>query len=140
MIQDFKRRNKSMNNESPKIKIDERTGIEYHLEGEYYISNLAIPKQEKITLNKYGRMRLKYLEEYKKSDYTIMLMNGRLNTHQKELQETAEIRIEQIIKQLKSKSDLTEDMKNTDMLYWVGAMNSIKAQAEEIVFSELIYV
>ena len=140
MIQDFKRRNKSMNNELPKIKIDERTGIEYHLEGEYYISNLAIPKQEKITLNKYGRMRLKYLKEYKKSDYTIMLMNGRLNTHLKELQETAEIRIEQIIKQLKSKSDLTEDMKNTDMLYWVSAMNSIKAQAEEIVFSELIYV
>ena len=140
MIQDFKRRNKSMNNELPKIKIDERTGIEYHLEGEYYISNLAIPKQEKITLNKYGRMRLKYLKEYKKSDYTIMLMNGRLNTHLKELQETAEIRIEQIIKQLKSKSDLTEDMKNTDMLYWVGAMNSIKAQVEEIVFSELIYV
>ncbi len=87
-----------MNNELPKIKIDERTGIEYHLEGEYYISNLAIPKQEKITLNKYGRMRLKYLKEYKKSDYTIMLMNGRLNTHLKELQETAEIRIEQIIK------------------------------------------
>lgn len=85
MIQDFKRRNKSMNNELPKIKIDERTGIEYHLEGEYYISNLAIPKQEKITLNKYGRMRLKYLKEYKKSDYTIMLMNGRLNTHLKEL-------------------------------------------------------
>lgn len=98
MIQDFKRRNKSMNNELPKIKIDEITGIEYHLEGEYYISNLAIPKQEKITLNKYGRMRLKYLKEYKKSDYTIMLMNGRLNTHLKELQETAEIRIEQIIK------------------------------------------
>lgn len=87
-----------MNNELPKIKIDERTGIEYHLEGEYYISNLAIPKQEKITLNKYGRIRLKYLKEYKKSDYTIMLMNGRLNTHLKELQETAEIRIEQIIK------------------------------------------
>ena len=98
MIQDFKRRNKSMNNELPKIKIDEITGIEYHLEGEYYISNIAIPKQEKITLNKYGRMRLKYLKEYKKSDYTIMLMNGRLNTHLKELQETAEIRIEQIIK------------------------------------------
>lgn len=47
-----------MNNELPKIKIDEKTGIEYHLEGDYYIPNIAIPKQEKITLNKYGRMRL----------------------------------------------------------------------------------
>ena len=34
---------------------------------------------------------------------------------------------DKIISKLKSKSDLTEDMKNTDMLYWVGTMNSIKA-------------
>ena len=129
-----------MNNELPKTKIDERTGIEYHLEGDYYIPSLAMPKQEKITFNKYGRMRLKYLKEHKKADYTIMLMDGTLNTHLKEIQETADNRVQQIINDLKSKSDLTEDMKNTDMLYWVGTMNSIKAQAGEIVFSELIYV
>lgn len=129
-----------MNNELPKTKIDERTGIEYHLEGDYYIPNLAISKQEKITLNKYGRMRLRYLKEHKKADYNIMLMNGTLNTHLKELQETADNRVKQIISELKVKSDLTEDMKNTDVLYWVGTMNSIKFQAEEIVFSELIYV
>ena len=129
-----------MNNELPKIKIDERTGIEYRLEENYYIPNLAMPKQEKIILNKYGRMRLKYLKEYKKADYTIMLMDGTLNTHLKELQETADNRVQQIISDLKAKSDLTEEMKNTDMLYWVGTMNSIKAQAEEIVFSELIYI
>ena len=129
-----------MDNELPKIKIDERTGIEYHLEGDYYIPNLVMPKQEKITLNKYGRMRLNYLKEYKKADYTIMLMNGTLNTHIKEIQETADNRAQQIISEPKVKSDLTEDMKNTDMFYWVGTMNSIKAQAEEIVFSELIYV
>ncbi|MDO4282757.1 MAG: TnpV protein [Clostridia bacterium] len=86
-----------MNNELPKTKIDERTDIEYHLEGEYYIPNLAMPKQEKSTLIKYRRMRLKYLKRYKKDDYTIMLMNGTLNTHLKDLQETAEARIEQII-------------------------------------------
>ena len=128
-----------MDNELPKIKIDERTGIEYHLEGDYYIPNLVMPKQEKITLNKYGRIRLNYLKEYKKADYTIMLINGTLNTHIKEIQETADNRAKQIISELKVKSDLTEDMKNTDMFYWVDTMNSIKAQAEEIVFSELIY-
>ncbi len=129
-----------MNNELPKIKIDKRTGIEYHLKGDYYIPNIVAPKQEKIVLNKYGRMRLKYLKEYRKADYTIMLINGTLNTHLKEIQETAQTRVEQIINQLKEKSDLTEDMKNTDVLYWVGTMNSIKSQAEEIVFNELIYV
>ena len=126
-----------MNNELPKTKIDERTGIEYHLEGDYYIPNLAMPKQEKIVLNKYGRMRLNYLKEHKKADYTIMLMDGTLNTHLKEIQETADTRAQQIISELKAKSYLTEDMKNTDILYWVGTINSIKAQAEEIVFSEL---
>ena len=112
-----------MNNELSKTKIDERTGIEYRLEGDYYIPNLAVPKQEKIVLNKYGRMRLKYLKEYKKSDYTIMFMDGTLNAHLKEIQETAQNRVEHIINQLKEKSDLTEDMKNTDMPYWVGTMN-----------------
>ena len=140
MIPDFKRRKKAMNNQLPKTKIDERTGIEYHLEGDYYIPNLAIPRQEKITLNKYGRMRLKYLKEYKKADYIIMLMNGTLNTHLKEIQATTHTRIEQIINELKTKNILTEDMKNTDMLYWVGTMNSIKNQAEEVIYKELIYV
>ena len=125
-----------MNNELPETKIDEKTRIEYHLEGDYYIPNLVVPEQEKITLNKYGRMRLKYLKENKKAEYSIMLIDGTL----KEIQETATERVEQIIKQLKSKSNLTEDMKNTDMLYWVGTMNAIKNQAEEIVFNKLIYV
>lgn len=129
-----------MNNELPKPKIDEKTGIEYHLEGDYYIPNLVMPKQEKITLNKYGRMRLNYLKENKKAEYSMMLMDGVLNSHLKEIQETATQRVEQIIKQLKSKSNLTEDMKNTDMFYWVGMMNNFKNQAEEIVFNELIYV
>ena len=129
-----------MNKELAKTKIDERTGIEYRLEGDYYIPNIVVAKEEKMVLNKYGRMRLKYLKEHKKADYTIMLINGTLNTHLKEIQETTQTRVNQIIDQLKEKSDLTENMKNTDMLYWVGTMNSIKAQAEEIVFNELIYV
>ena len=129
-----------MNKELPKTKIDKRTGIEYHLEGDYYIPNLVMPEQEKITLNKYGRMRLNYLKENKKAEYSIMLMDGIINSHLKEMQETATERVEKIIKQLKFKSNLTEDMKNTDILYWVGRMNKFKNQAEEIVFYELIYV
>ena len=129
-----------MNKELKETIIDEKTGIEYHLEGDYYIPNLVLPKQEKVTLNKYGRMRLKYLKENKKAEYSIMLMDGTLTKHLKEIQETAQKRVNQIINQLKEKSDLTEDMKDTDILYWVGTMNAIKNQAEEIVISELIYV
>lgn len=127
-------------NELPKTKIDERTGIGYHLEGDYYIPNLVVPQQEKITLNKYGRIRLKYLKECKKAEYSIMMIDGTLNKHLKEIQELAQTRMEQVIKQLKEKSDLTEDVKNTNMLYWVGMMNNFKNEAEEIILNELIYV
>lgn len=123
-----------MKNELPKTKIDERTGIEYRLEGDYYIPNLTLPKQETIILNKYGRMRLNYLKEHKKAEYSIMLLDGTLNAHLKEIQETVQNRVEQIINKLKAESDLTEEMKDTDILYWVGTMNAIKNQAEEIVW------
>lgn len=119
--------------------IDKKTGIEYVRQGDYYIPNLVLPKQKKIHLNKYGRMRLNYLKEHKKSEYIIMFMENTLIDHLEKIQETATKRVNQIIKDLKAKSNLTEDMKNTDMLYWVGTMNSIKNQAEEIVLKEIIY-
>ncbi|MEI3394468.1 MAG: TnpV protein [Clostridia bacterium] len=120
--------------------IDENTGIEYVRQGDYYIPNLVLPKQKKIHLNKYGRMRLNYLKEHKKTEYSIMFIENTLIDHLKEIQETATKRLNLIIDDLKAKSNLKEDMKNTDMLYWVGTMNAIKQQAEEIILKELIYV
>ena len=119
---------------------DEKTGISYKLVGDYYLPNLTLEQEEKVTLNKYGLLRLDYLKKHKKADYIILFMNKELNQHLKEVQEIAKTRVNKLIEQLKSKSNLTEDMKNTDILYWVGTMNAIKNQAEEIVFKELIYV
>lgn len=128
------------NEELKKEFTDEKTGISYTLVGNYYLPNLVLEPEEKITLNKYGLLRLDYLKKHKKADYIIMFMNKELNKHLKEVQEIAQARVNEIIEQLKSKSDLSEDMKNTDILYWVGTMNTIKNQAEEIVLKELIYV
>ena len=114
-------------------------GIEYTKIGDYYLPNLVL-KKEKIVLNKYGRMRLKFLKENKKAEYTIMFVNGTLNKHLKEIQETADNRINLIIEQLKKQNNITEEMKNTDQLYWVSMMNNFKNTAEEIVLNELIYV
>lgn len=119
---------------------DKRTGITYTKKGDYYFPNLILEPEEKIVLNKYARMRLKFLKENKKAEYTIMFTKGTLNKHLKEIQETAEERIDLIINQLKEKNHLTEEMKNTDQLYWVGMMNNFKGIAEEIVIKELIYV
>ena len=128
------------NKELKESYIDERTGIEYRLVGDYYIPNLVLEKEEKIILNKYGRLRLKFLKENKKAEYTIMFMNGTLNNHLKEIQETAEEKVNLIVEQLKKENNLTEEMKNTNQLYWVGMMNNLKNEAVEIVLKELIYV
>ena len=120
--------------------IDKKTGIEYTLVGDYYLPNLVIEPQRKINLNKYGRLRLEYLRNHKKAEYTILFMDNKLTDHLEGVQETATKRVKEIIKSLKEKSNLTEEMKNKDQLYWVGMMNNFKNQAEEIVLKELIYV
>lgn len=127
------------NKELKENNIDNKYGIEYTKVGDYYMSNLVLEK-EKIILNKYGRMRLKFLKENKKAEYMIMFTKGTLNKHLKEIQETAQERIDIIIEQLKKQNNLTEEMKNTNQLYWVGMMNNFKNTAEEIVLKELIYV
>ncbi len=128
------------NKELKENKIENKYGIKYTKVGDYYMPNLVLEKEEKIILNKYGRMRLKFLKENKKAEYTIMFMNGTLNKHLKEIQETAQTRVNIIIEQLKQQNNLTEEMKNTDQLYWVSMMNNFKNVAEEIILNELIYV
>lgn len=118
---------------------ENKYGIEYTKIGEYYMPNLVLEKG-KINLNKYGRARLNFLKQNRKAEFTIMLVNGTLNNHLKEIQELAQERIDIIIEQLKQKNNLTEEMKNTNQLYWVGMMNSFKNTAEEIIYKELIYV
>ncbi len=118
---------------------ENKYGIEYTKVGDYYMPNLVFEK-EKINLNKYGRARLNFLKQNRKAEYTIMFVNGTLNKHLKEIQETAGERIDIIIEQLKERNNLTEEMKNTDQLYWVSMMNNFKNVAEEIVYKELIYV
>ena len=120
--------------------IDEKTGIEYIRNGDYYMPNLVIEPQRKIILNRYGRLRLEYLKKNKKAEYTILFMDNKLTDHLEEVQETATKRVKEIIRSLKEESNLTEEIKNTDQLYWVGMMNNFKNQAEEIVLKELIYV
>ena len=67
--------------------VDEKTGITYTLVGDYYMPNLYLEPEEKITLNKYGLLRLNYLKKHKKAEYSILFINRELNKHLKEFQE-----------------------------------------------------
>ena len=142
---DMKKFEKDLNKQLEKIVYEQQKELILKNKIEKGDNEMTIlPQKEEellqIILNKYGRLRLKFLKENKKAEYTIMFMNGTLNKHLKEIQETAQVRVDIIIEQLKKQNNLTEKMKNTDQLYWVGMMNSFKNTAEEIVLNELIYV
>ena len=106
-------------------------------DGMYY-PNLELPEEETPRYGKYGRMRRTYLQEHHEGLYTGLLLSGKLNTHLNEIDETAHARMELMTKQMAAAQGITEDLKATDQMAWVGAMNNIRNAAEEIVFTELI--
>ena len=120
--------------------IDVNTGIEYVLKGDYYIPNLMLEIDEKVHLNKYGLLRLKFLKEHKKAEYTVMLIEGTLNNHLKEIQETSKTRVDILTKEFAEQDNINEELKDKNQLEWVQLMNNCKNRAEEIVFRELIYI
>ena len=129
------------NKELPKRYIDEKTGIEYRLVGDYYLPNLVLTGSEKrIKLGKYGRMRLQFLKNNKKAEYTILLMDNKLQKHLIDIDTTANARLKLIIKQMVKKENITENLKANNQMEWVSRMNNIKNCAEEIISKELIYI
>lgn len=115
--------------------------IEYTKVGDYYLSNLVAPENMKnFEIGKYGKLRLRYLKEHKKAEYTILLMNNELQKHLMEVDKIATERFELLMKQYSAKEKITEELKAKDQLKWVGLMNNIKHSAEEIILKELIYV
>ena len=115
--------------------------IEYTKVGDYYLQNLVAPSNMKnFEIGKYGKLRLKYLKEHNKAEYTILLMDNKLQKHLMEIDKIANERFDLLMKQFAQKENITEELKAKDQLKWVGLMNNIKHSAEEIILKELIYV
>ena len=113
-------------------------GLEYTLVGDYFLPNLALT-EERRSIGKWGRLHREFL----KTEHTILfeslILSGRLCTYLADLNEQAQERILLITEQMKASEGVTEDLKASDPMAWVGAMNSIRSRAEEIVLHELIY-
>ena len=95
---------------------------------------------EDYHIEKYGRLRLNYIKEYKRGLYTELMINGTLSKHLADIENTANERIALIVKQLAESENVDEALKSCDQLVWVQTMNNIKNRAEEIVYNEIIYV
>lgn len=113
--------------------------LTYRQHGDYLIPNLTVSVQEERSLGKYGRMRKTYLKEHRPILWNQLLLDGKLYPHLQEIDETANRRMAQMLPELKRRSGVTEMLKAQEPMTWVGMMNNLKAQAEEIVLHELIF-
>ena len=114
-------------------------GISYTLVGDYYIPDLKLPEESR-PIGRWGRMHKVFLQEHKPGQYNELLLSGKLWTYLADLNEQADDRLTRIISQMQAAEGVTEELKACDQLAWVGAMNSIRSRAEEIIRSEMIYV
>lgn len=116
--------------------------ITYHKEGDYFIPDLYLAKDEykkDYQIGKYGHLRLDYLKNHKKAEYTIMVMDGTLRKHIVDTDIQAKEKLQILMSQMLEKNPIDESLKDTDPLRWTGLMNSNKHSAEEIIFKEFIY-
>ena len=107
--------------------------------GDYFIPNLVISETAQSPLGKYGRMRKRYLKEYRPVLYTNLLVTGKLDQHLAEIDMACEVRMELLTQQMAKLEGVTEALKAADQMEWVRRMNSIRNRAEEIVLHELVY-
>ena len=112
------------------------SNLNYTQTGDYLLPNLTL-HQPKTPLGKYGRMRLSFLRQQRPVLYNTMLLNGSLYPHLMEVEQTAESRMQQTMAQLLKQNPAPD--KESRQMAWVQHMNSLKAQAEELVMTELIY-
>ena len=129
------------NKELKQTIIDERTGIEYNLVNDYYIPSIVLPKPRRTgNVGKYGRMRARYLKEYRKVEYSLMLIENELTSHLLDIDDICRERVDLLVKQIAEKENINEELKAKNQMEWVKVMNNIKNRVEEIIINEIINV
>ena len=118
---------------------DERTGLKYELVGDYYlIAGDDEPEQEPIGI--WGQRHLRYLREHHRVRYANLLTNGKMNAYLADIDRQAEELFLRLVKQVADADGITEKLKASDQMEWVGRMNSIRDRVTEIVNNELILI
>ena len=118
---------------------DEKNGLWYELQGDYYLPCLKLPKEESRHIGVCEQRHLRYLKQHRKVLYSELLISGKLNDYLADLNEQAEEMFSRLVKQLAEKEGLTEALKAENQMLWVQKMNNIHNAAMEVVSNDLIY-
>lgn len=113
--------------------------LKYNRCGDYLIPDMGLSDEDRMPPGRYGLMRCSYLKEHRSGLYTRLLLSGHLMQQLHEVDRSASQMMDVMLPQMAKEAGITETLKNTDPLRWAGIMNTITAQIEEIILTELVY-
>lgn len=113
--------------------------ISYTKNGDYLLPNLILENKKQYNIGKYGLLKLNYIKKYKLELYFDLLVNDKLNEYLHNIDNTVMEMVQKLINELTEKENITEELKSSNQMLWIGKMNNIKDIAEEIVLKEYIY-
>ena len=114
------------------------TELTYIQNGDYLLPNLVVPEKTP-PLGMYGRMRRKYLMEHQPAMLNRLVVTGKLFLHLTEIDRIAQERFDRMMPILMQQNNVTESLKASDPMKWVGMMNNLRHQIEETILDELVY-
>ena len=118
----------------------ERMGGTYKQAGDYLLPGLILSGQEQQSIGIWGQRHARYLKQYHRVRYYNLLTSGKLNSYLADIDEQAEELFSRLVRQMSEKQGITEQLKASDQMMWVGRMNAVRNAAMEIVNKELIYI
>ena len=119
---------------------DERTGLKYELVGDYYLVVGDDEPEEDQPIGVWGQRHLRYLKKHRRVRYANLLTSSELNAYLADIDRQAEELFLRLVKQMADAEGITETLKASDQMEWVGRMNNVRNTAMELVNAEMIFV
>ena len=122
-----------------KFIYDEKNGLWYELQGDYYLPCLKLSEGEQQPVGLWGQRHLQYIKRHRRVLYKNLLTSGKLNGYLSDLDKQAEDMFSRPVKQMAECEGVTEQLKAENQMEWVGRMNNIRSRAKEVINNELIF-
>ena len=122
-----------------KYIFDESNGLWYELIGDYYLPCLTVPAEEERPVGLWGQRHKRYIRKYRPALYNALLLSGKLNGYLTDIDQQVEIILSQLMKEMARRQGVTEELKVSDQMAWVGRMNNIQVTATEVVCQTIIF-
>ncbi|MDO4364615.1 MAG: TnpV protein [Clostridia bacterium] len=117
----------------------EQNGGTYTKVGDYYLPDLTVPTDKKYNIGKYGRLHERFIKENRPCFYTARMIQGVWLDYLEQVDNAAKNEVERLVKKFADRLDISEKLKATDQMQWVGLINNAKVQAEEFVMKNIVF-